>query len=275
MLGLGPRPNSQSQQKKNNSEPVNGYEIFKLILIGTVHLDPEGRRGLYKIIENLRPSILTVEISNFSVRYRLSNQEKWLLRLRDLKYKLPEERRNHPRLKLLKLQLHTPFEWEVAHKYSKANNVPCFAIDSGNLARNELPLWKSELLSRKNLLKITDEPDFDLDNHFRECHSLAKIALTTPNHLPNMHLLTWLSNRFRGKREKTLARRIRGIHENGLLNPGPSSRTDIHHVHICGWMHLITGVPWKTLTDILLELTPKRMLLTRKENGEPTVERLA
>ena len=244
--------------------------MFDLILVGTVHLDPGGRGGLYKIIENLRPSILTVEISMFSVRYRLSNQERWLLRLRHLKYKLPKERRGHPGLKLLKLQLHTPFEWEVAHRYSKANNVPCFAIDSGNLARNELPLWKSEVLSRKNLLKITDEPDFDLDNHFRKCHSQTKIALKTPNHLPKpMHHLSWLSDRFWERREKTLACRIRRIHGNGLLNPGSYSRTRTHHVHICGWMHLMAGSPWKTLADLLSKLTPMRILLTRKENGEP------
>jgi hypothetical protein len=244
--------------------------MFELILVGTVHLDPEGRRGLYKIIKNLNPSILTVEISRFSVRYRLSSRERWLLRLRDLKHKLPEERRSHPGLKLLKLQLHTPFEWEVAHRYSKANNIPCLSIDSGNLARNELPLWKSELLSRKNLLKITDEPDFDLDSHFRECHSLAKIALTTPNHFPKpLYRLSWLSDRFWGKREKTLACRIRRIHGNGLLNSASCSRTSTHHVHICGWMHLMAGAPWKTLADLLSELTPMRILLTRKENGEP------
>ena len=244
--------------------------MFKLILVGTVHLDPEGRGDLYKIIENLRPSILTVEISKFSVRYRLANQEKWLLRLRDLKHNLPEEKRDHPRLKLLKLQLHTPFEWEVALRYSEVNNIPCLAIDSGNLARNELPLWKSELLSRKNLLKITDEPDFDLDNHFRECHSRAKIALTTPNHLPKpMHHLTWLSDRFWEKREKTLTCRIRKIHGNGLMNPGSSSRTSTHHVHICGWMHLIAGAPLKTIADLLSRLTPMRILFTRTANGEP------
>ncbi len=249
--------------------------MFKLILVGTVHLDPEGRVGLYKIIETLRPSILTVEISRFSVRYRLSNQERWLLRLRDLKYKLPEDRRCHPGLKLLKLQLHTPFEWEVAHRYSEANNIPCLAIDSGSLARNELPLWKNKLLSRKNLLKITDEPGFDLDNHFRECHSQAKTALKKPNPLPKpMHHLSWLSDKFWDKREKTLARRIRKIHRNGLLNSGSSSRTSTHHVHICGWMHLMAGAPWKTLADLLLELTPIRMFLTRKENGEPKTEQL-
>jgi hypothetical protein len=244
--------------------------MFDLILVGTVHLDSESGRDLYKIIENLKPSILTVEISRFSVKYRLSNQKRWLLRLRDLKYKLPEERKDHSGLKLLKLQLHIPFEWEVACKYNKANNVPCLAIDSGNLARNELPLWKSELLSRKNLLKITDEPDFDLDNHFKECHSLARVALTTPNHLPNpLHHLSWLSDSFWGKREKTLACRIRKIHKNGLLNSGFSSRTSTHHVHICGWMHLIAGAPRKTLADLLSDLTPMRILLNRRGNGEP------
>ena len=245
--------------------------MFNLILVGTVHLDPQGRKGLYKIIENLKPSILTVEISSFSVRYRLSNQEKWLLRFRDLKYKLPEERRGHPGLKLLKLQLHIPFEWEVAYRYSKANSVPCLAIDSGNLARNELPLWKTVLLSRKNLLKITDEPDFDLDNHFRECHSLAKIALKTPNnHLPKpLHHMAWLSDRFWERREKTLACRIRRIHGNGLLNPGSYSKTNTHHVHICGWMHLMARAPRKTLADLLSRLTPVRILLTRMGNGEP------
>ena len=213
--------------------------MFDLILVGTVHLDPEGRRNLYKIIENLKPCILTVEISSFSVRYRLSNQETWLLRLRNLKYKLPEKRRSHSGLKLLKLQLYIPFEWEVGSIYGKANNVPCLAIDSGNLARNELPLWKSEVLSRKNLFKITDEPDFDLNNHFRECHSQAKIALKTPNHLPKpLHQLSWLSDKFWERREKTLACRIRRVHESGLLNCGSYSRTSTHHVHVCGWMHI-------------------------------------
>jgi pheromone shutdown protein TraB len=85
-------------------------KMSDLILVGTVHLDPEGRKSLYKIIENLSPNILTVEISNFSIRYRLSNQERWLHRLKDLTRRLPEERRFHTRLKLLRLQLHLPFE---------------------------------------------------------------------------------------------------------------------------------------------------------------------
>jgi hypothetical protein len=242
--------------------------VFDLILVGTVHLDSEGSRDLYKIIQNLKPSILTVEISRFSVNYRLSNQKKWLLRLGDLKYKLPEERRDHSGLKLLKLQLQVPFEWEVAHKYNKANNVPCLAIDSGSLARNELPLWNSKLLTRKNLLKITDQPDFDLDNHFRECYSMARIALTTPSHLPNpSYHLFWPSEKFWGKREKTLACRIRKIHGSGLLNSGFSSKTSIHHVHICGWMHLMAGAPQKTLADLLSDLTPTRILLNRMEGG--------
>jgi hypothetical protein len=130
-------------------------------------------------------------------------------------------------------------------------------------------LWKNEVLSRKNLLKITDEPGFDLDNHFKECHYQAKIVLKTPNHLPKpFHYISWLSDRFWEKRENILAYRIRGIRGIGLLNPGSYSRTSAHHIHICGWMHLIAGAPWKTLADLLSDLTPTRILLNRMRNGE-------
>ncbi len=242
--------------------------MIDLILVGTVHLDPQGGNGLSKIIENLQPSILTVEISGFSVRYRLSNRKKWLIRLGYLKYKLPEEKRDHSRLKLLELQLQIPFEWEVASRYGKANNIPCLPIDNSELARKELPLWKSEVLSSKNLLKITYEPDFDLDEHFRECHSQAKTALANPIFFTKPgQQLSWLSNRSWEKREKTLAHRIKRVHENALPNHGSHRETNSCHIHICGWMHLMTGTRWKTMADLLSRLNPDRILLTRMGIG--------
>nr|HDN00300.1 hypothetical protein [Deltaproteobacteria bacterium] len=239
-----------------------------LILVGTVHLDPQGGKGLSKIIETFQPSILTIEISGFSVRYRLANKKRWLTRLRYLKHRLPEEKRNHSRLKLLKLQLQIPFEWDVAYRYSKANNIPCLPIDSSDLARAELPLWKSWVVSSKNLLKLTDEPDFDLDEHFRECHSQAKIALSKPNHFTKPgQQLSWLSNRSWEKREKTLAYRIQRVHENALPNLVSHPKASSYHIHVCGWMHLMTGAPWKTMADLLSRLTPVRILLTREGTG--------
>ncbi|OPL16211.1 MAG: hypothetical protein AVO38_09105 [delta proteobacterium ML8_D] len=242
--------------------------MLDLILVGTVHLDPQGRKGLSKIIEKFQPSILTVEISGFSVRYRLSNQEKWLIRLEYLKNKLSEEKRRHSRLKLLELQLQIPFEWAVAYEYGKANNIPCLPIDNSDLARNELPLWKSEVLSSKNLLKIIQEPDFDLDEHFKICHSKAKTALGKPNHFTKPgQQLSWLSNRSWEKREKTLAYRIKRVHENALPHRGSHLRKNLCHIHICGWMHLMTGGPWKTMADLLLRLDPVRILLRRMGAG--------
>ncbi|MGB9497337.1 MAG: hypothetical protein ACKVE3_05650 [Dissulfuribacterales bacterium] len=240
-----------------------------LVLVGTVHLDPEGRKSLYKTIERFSPGVLTIEISSFSVRYRLSNQDGWLHRLKDLTCRLPEERRSHAGLKLLNLQLRLPFEWDTAYRYSKIHNIPCLSIDSGDLARKELPLWKNRLLSMENLIKITDGPDFDLDDHFKNCYSQAKILLKDPyDSAKSLSCLSHLSDRSWIEREKTLENRIRRIHKNGLLNAGYSKiKTD--HVHICGWMHLLTGYKWRTMADLLSDLTPVRVLLNRTKNGEP------
>lgn len=237
-------------------------EISDLILVGTVHLDPEGREVLNDIIEFLRPKIITVEISAFSVRYRSSHCEKWLRRLRDLIKALPERRRFHTRLRLLDFQLRTPFEWDVAQCYGSANNTQCLAVDTSNLARDELPQWKKCLLSRENLLRITEGPEFDLDTHFKDCYSRARIVLKTPDGLPKpVNHLSWLSDTYWKKREWTMADRIRRIHGEFSGNHGSSEGGSL--VHICGWMHLVTGSPWKTMTDLLSDMSPTRILLNR------------
>jgi hypothetical protein len=240
-----------------------------LILVGTVHLDPKNKISLYKTIKNFKPNILTVEISAFSVKYRLSNQKIWLLRLQSLINKLPKEKRGHNGLKLLELQLQMPLEWKMAYEYSKTRDIPCLAVDSGDLARNELPLWKNEILSKENLVKIINEPDFDLDDYFKECHSRAKFALERSDVLKRSfsHQLSWFSDSFWEKRESTLASRIKRIHKGELLAGRSRLRAGLH-IHICGWMHLITGGPYKTLFELLSKLDPVRLFLTRpKRDG--------
>ena len=101
-------------------------------LIGTIHLDMAAECGPMRIVlEKLRPEIIAVEISPFSVFYRLKNQKRWL----SLFYKniapLTEKERLHSGLKLLKLQIMMPFEWRVARHYGGEKGIPVLAIDSG------------------------------------------------------------------------------------------------------------------------------------------------
>ncbi len=239
-----------------------------LYLIGTVHLDVGAREILYNIIESIIPKIITTEISTFSVRYRTSHQEKWLQHLWNLIDSLPKERKIHSRLKLLEYQLSMPFEWKTTQRYSKVNNISCVAIDSGDLARKELPLWERNILSRRNLLRVTNEPDFDLDTYFEDCYLQAETILNTADKIPkSIHPLLWLSDSYWEKREEILADRIRKIYRKYLQKFGSNPQTKIPLVHVCGWMHLVTRSPWKTLADLLSDLNPTRIALMRTSNG--------
>ena len=46
---------------------------YRLILIGTVHGDPQGLGRAGKLLLHLRPDLVTVEISPFSLGYRLKH----------------------------------------------------------------------------------------------------------------------------------------------------------------------------------------------------------
>ena len=50
---------------------------FSLILIGTVHGDPRGQARAGKLLHHLRPDLVTVEISPFSLGYRLKHGRRW------------------------------------------------------------------------------------------------------------------------------------------------------------------------------------------------------
>lgn len=212
------------------------------------------------------PRVITTEISHFSVRYRTDHQKKWLHQLWSLVDSLPQDRKAHSRLKLLEYQLCMPFEWEVAQRYSEVKKILCIAIDSGNLARRDLPLWERDILSEENLLKITSEPNFDLDSHFKDCYAQAETVINIAHKIPKViHPLSWLSDSDWRTRERLVANRIRRIYRNYLQNIDP--HTGLALVHICGWMHLVTGSPWKTLADLLLDLNPTRVLLIRTAIG--------
>ena len=77
---------------------------------------------------------------------------------RDIVAALPKNKSSHPGLRLIECQLSMPFEWKAARRYGSSNGARCLAVDSGELAKNELPLWDSEILSRKNLMAVANQP---------------------------------------------------------------------------------------------------------------------
>lgn len=224
-----------------------------LTLIGTVHGDPLGPGALSILLENISPAAITVEISRFSVEYRRNHHEEWLRLLPLVSSQLPGDRRGHAHLQLLKRQLLMPFEWVISCAYAASRGIPCLAIDTGAVAKEELPTWRHEVLSEKNLQTLTSEPDFDLHDRFSTLYVRAERVLRSPGAwVEAVHPLAWLKEETSEKREHMLARRIR------LLLSVASNV-----VHVGGWEHLVLGTPWPTMASVLRDLDPRRVLLRK------------
>ncbi len=216
----------------------------RLILIGTVHLDPSGSQGLDSVLNLINPKIITVEISRFSVRYREEHQVEWLNRLRMLTGCLPPEKRNHLQVKLLRAQLTMPFEWRTSSSFSGSSRS--LAIDSGRLSQKELPSWRDELITRKNIARICDTPDIPLDEYMKARYREAIELLSHPD----PHKFKWLDDEYWCWREKLLAKRIKKIFSlTGFL------------VHVGGWAHLVDhpGIP--SLLSMISVYNPTRFLV--------------
>lgn len=223
-------------------------------LIGAIHLDMAGECGPMRIVlEKLRPEIIAVEISPFSVFYRLKNQKRWL----SLFYKniapLTEKERLHSGLKLLKLQIMMPFEWRVARHYGEEKGIPVLAIDSGAIAKDDMPYWEDRLLSLENISNIVKSEPFDLENHLARHHKTAEEIIAKKGVMPDpINPLRWLRDEFWAKREGLLATRIRRI-----------LKIKRKTAYIGGWMHIVMGSPYRTLAERLSDLNPQCILLDR------------
>ena len=85
-----------------------------LILIGTVHGDPQGQARAGKLLLHLRPDLVTVEISPFSLSYRLKHGRRWQRQLAAALAELPAGAERHLAIQRLAAQVALPFEVRAA-----------------------------------------------------------------------------------------------------------------------------------------------------------------
>lgn len=232
----------------------------QLYLIGTVHLDKRAEaQGLYGLLCELRPQVILVEISPFSVAFRSAHQRQWLCTLWRIIKDWPAIKRRHSAIELLRLQLKMPFEWEIGRFYNKKYGIPLIPIDSSELAKEELPMWQHELLTEYNLHQLVRQPHLELEAYFADHYRMAQQLLgnTQKNRPAGLQgcmkgLLKWMKDEFWQKREGILAKRIERITQKG----GKTA-------YIGGWMHLIRHDLYGTLISRLARLNPQALLVPR------------
>lgn len=231
-----------------------------LYLIGTVHLDKRAEaQGLHDLLCQLRPQVILVEISPFSVAFRSAHQRQWLHTLWNIIKDWPAIKRRHSAIELLRLQLHMPFEWEIGRFYSREYGIHLIPIDSSELAKAELPLWQHELLTEYNLNQLVQQPHLELETYFADHYRMAQQLLRNEQKNTSRGiqghtkgLLKWMEDEFWQRREGLLARRIERIVKKGMKT-----------AYIGGWMHLIRHDLHDTLINRLASLNPQALLVPR------------
>ena len=222
-----------------------------LFLVGTVHLDREGAGTLGRLLDFISPCVITVEISRFSLRFRTRAMPVWFgVLARNLQI-LPAGRRGHALIRLMTRQLRLPWEWQTASLWAKRHEIRCMAIDTGEIARAELPAWHRELLGVSNLELLASGKNFDLGRYFTARRREAGMILHHKySGCSAAHPLSYLGRKQWMEREYKVARRVEAV-----------CKRTAPVVHICGWTHLVRDSAWKSLADLLEEYNPECILV--------------
>jgi hypothetical protein len=213
--------------------------------MGTVHGDPKGYARAWKLLEHLRPDLITVEISRFSLNYRRRQGKRWQRLLNEALKDLPAAVRGHLAIQRLAAQVAQPFEARVARDWCRHHGISWLPVDLSGPARQHLPRYAQELLHQANLRALVDGADGSLTDFVAGEFRRASLACQRP---------PWRLSPRRApetlKRERFLARRLKRLVLEGR-----------RVVHLGGWEHL---VPWRDgtgLTHLLAELKPLSLLL--------------
>lgn len=221
-----------------------------LLLLGTIHRDPQGAARLGRALEGLAWGLVSVEVSPYALAYR---RRRGAGLLASLELNLPQAAQlagldlaaaqAHPACAWLRAYLQVPFEWRVAREQAARRGAPCLALDFSQISRRLLA-DTPELVSVANLGQVLagpPPPGAELERR-RAAALLAGRGGWPRPAAPEP------------QREAGLARRLRRLmavaERRGLLPL----------VHVGGWQHLLAGQEPPALAE-RLGLPPSACIL--------------
>jgi hypothetical protein len=229
-----------------------------VILIGTVHRDPEGYDRLLAILHEENPDCLTLEISPYAVRFRRKRRLALKKRVRDIVRGLARELPfpgegepvRHPAVRRVLAVIDFPYEYRAAAAFSRSKNMPFYCIDRSDFSREKISRLERELVTRENLRALIQFMPHEAYREIPREFRLASMALGRSQEAPFRNG----DDQEMSARDRFMASKIRA-----LLNASENRRL----VHIGGWEHLIDDRNRDTLFRLLSDLRPQRRLLSR------------
>ncbi|PNU20375.1 hypothetical protein C2E25_07365 [Geothermobacter hydrogeniphilus] len=232
----------------------------RLFLIGTVHRDRYGEERLSRILEQLRPGLVTVEMSPYARDYRTGQTRPQLLRLERILKRLAKELgcplqqlNRHPAIADIRGLLALPFEYRAARAYADADGADLKLVDLSEVSIPKLRQVETGLISYRNLKILVRRPT-GVPPSGNEGYAGARqlLAEDAPESLRRTFLRNRRGTEGIGPRDAAMAEKI-----VELLQRRPEQRL----VHIGGWVHLIDDPQQQTLYSHLAAWRPQRLLL--------------
>jgi len=227
-----------------------------LVLVGTVHRDPKGYAKLFHLLEQERPSIITVEISPYSRAFRAQQAAALRARLRENLRKIGKERGRSLREIISRsavleifLTLREPYEWRAAKDYADRHGIEVMDIDLSCYAEEKLS-HLTELISLENVRALIHLPSFDLSRQVESQYARGEFLF---DHPPS----SWPMSEEVRHREAHMAEKIRGFARQ--KNKGKA-------LHIGGWEHLVEFPQGQSLFGLIKDLQPNRIILASRVN---------
>lgn len=235
----------------------------ELLLIGTVHRDPDGAAKLGKLLAQERPIALAVEVSPYGLFYRRRNYRPLLARLmkrvRRLAHDTKVSWRDWGQIEAMRIQLQIPFEYRMAQRYCRDTGAGISCIDSSLWSKSWINEYWQQLLSSENLKGLLER---SATNHAEEVgreYRIAALLLSKPERsLSAAFTRPWSTDHNWQKREMELAKMVEKTYAR--VQGGPLA-------YVGGWQHLLGPNAGGTLYERLEHLQPRRVLLDDGARG--------
>ncbi|MBW1982463.1 MAG: hypothetical protein JRJ12_14705 [Deltaproteobacteria bacterium] len=232
-----------------------------LLLVGTVHRDPDGAGKLRRLLEKVRPAAVTVELSPYGLWYRQRYGRRQArivqARVKKLAEALGKCWRAWGQIQAMLVQIEVPFEYEAAEKYGHDYGAIIQCVDSSEWSRRLISSQWPQLFSSRNIEALLSEEPEDMPSKVRqEYHLAGKLLNGQGGPLSYFYSRGCQADSTWQEREARMAAAVELVFRQ--LNSGCL-------LHVGGWEHLLHPTAADTLYERLLHLEPRRVLLSTGE----------
>jgi hypothetical protein len=235
----------------------------ELILVGTVHRDPDGFKKLIGVLARERPRTVGVEASPYGLLFRCREGRRLRRRLGRRLRRWAKARgcawQSWGQLLAIDLQLALPFEYRAALRYCRDTGAPLSLIDLSSWSREAIQTQWHQMVSPENLGLISAEPPEALRLVVqRDYEMAARLLEEEAQSLVAAFLGSSTEEASWKEREAVLAGKVAELF--GGMRVG-------RLVYVGGWQHLLGCGGCETLYQQLEHLRPRRVLLAGSAKG--------